>query len=101
MSDNLIITGARPANVEAFKEQMRYLFKMSDLGLLSFHLGLEVKQGHDTITLGASSICTQTTREGRHGDLQPVRHTNGGPAEALYQELNVGGQRDDVEAAGG
>ena len=80
---------------------MHYLFKMSDLGLLSFYLRLEVEQGHDTITLGASSICTQNTREGQHGDLQPMPHTNGGPAEALCQELNTGGRRDDVEAASG
>jgi hypothetical protein len=50
--DDLIITGAYPAVVEAFKEEMRQTFRMSDLGLLSFYLGIEVKQGNKCITLG-------------------------------------------------
>jgi len=50
--DDLIITGADSVNVEAFKEEMLKVFRMSDLGLLSFYLGIEVKQGRRTITLG-------------------------------------------------
>jgi hypothetical protein len=42
-SDHLIITGAKPADVDAFKDEMRRLFRMSDLGLLSYYLGIEVK----------------------------------------------------------
>ncbi|RLN27572.1 hypothetical protein C2845_PM05G34840 [Panicum miliaceum] len=50
--DDLIITGSNPAGVEAFKEEMQQVFRMSDLGLLSFYLGIEVKQGTNSITLG-------------------------------------------------
>ena len=50
--DDLIITGADSVNVEAFKEEMLKVFRMSDLGLLSFYLGIEVKQGRRAITLG-------------------------------------------------
>lgn len=39
--DDLIIIGARLVDVDAFKEEMRRLLRMSDLGLLSFYLGLE------------------------------------------------------------
>lgn len=53
--DDLIITGANPAVVEAFKEEMRQAFRMSDLGLLSFYLGIEVKQGTNSITLGQAA----------------------------------------------
>jgi hypothetical protein len=49
--DDLIIIGARLVDVDAFKEEMRRLLRMSDLGLLSFYLGMEVKQGHTSIML--------------------------------------------------
>jgi hypothetical protein len=34
--DDLIITGAQEGGVEAFKVEMQCLFRMSDLGLLSY-----------------------------------------------------------------
>jgi hypothetical protein len=37
--------------VEDFKEEMKKAFLMSDLGLLSFYLGIEVCQDADSITL--------------------------------------------------
>jgi len=42
--DDLIITGAEEDRVEAFKAQMKKEFDMSDLGLLSFYLSIEVCQ---------------------------------------------------------
>lgn len=41
--DDLIVTGADQGEVEAFKEEMKRLFKMSDLGCLSYYLGIKVK----------------------------------------------------------
>jgi hypothetical protein len=49
--DDLIITGAEEREVEAFKAQMKKTFDMSDLGLLSFYLGVEVHQDSTRITL--------------------------------------------------
>jgi hypothetical protein len=49
--DDLIITGANARVIEAFKEEMRHTFRMSDLGLLSFYMGIEVKQGNNSISL--------------------------------------------------
>jgi len=40
--DDLIITGGDANTVTKFKKQMLSTFKMSDLGLLSYYLGLEV-----------------------------------------------------------
>jgi hypothetical protein len=37
--DDLIITGSKDEGVEAFKEEMKAAFQMSDLGPLSFYLG--------------------------------------------------------------
>uniref|UniRef100_A0A8R7U4Q1 Reverse transcriptase Ty1/copia-type domain-containing protein n=1 Tax=Triticum urartu TaxID=4572 RepID=A0A8R7U4Q1_TRIUA len=48
--DDLIITGTDGIDIAAFKAEMQHLFKMSDLGLLSYYLGIEVKQEHGRIT---------------------------------------------------
>jgi hypothetical protein len=49
--DDLVITGTKDAEVVAFKEEMKTTFQMSDLWLLSFYLGIEVRQGDSGITL--------------------------------------------------
>jgi hypothetical protein len=41
--DDLVITGTDKAKVRAFKMQMMDKFQMSDLGLLYFYLGIEVR----------------------------------------------------------
>jgi hypothetical protein len=49
--DDLVITGTKDAEVAAFKEEMKATFQMSDLGPLSFYLGIEVHQNDSGITL--------------------------------------------------
>ncbi|CAA0822344.1 cysteine-rich RLK (RECEPTOR-like protein kinase) 8 [Striga hermonthica] len=49
--DDFIITGAREGDINGFKREMAARFRMSDLGQLSYYLGIEVKQGRDSITL--------------------------------------------------
>lgn len=49
--DDLIITGSSKEAIESFKEEMKTKFQMSDLGLLSFYLGIEVQQNEDGISL--------------------------------------------------
>jgi hypothetical protein len=49
--DDLVITGTKDAEVAAFKKEMNATFQMSDLGPLSFYLGIEVHQGDSGITL--------------------------------------------------
>jgi hypothetical protein len=49
--DDLVITGTKDTEVAAFKEEIKATFQMSDLGLLSFYLGIEVHQGDSGITL--------------------------------------------------
>lgn len=46
--DELLITGTSVANINKFKRQMGEEFEMSDLGKLSYYLGIEVAQedGH-------------------------------------------------------
>jgi hypothetical protein len=49
--DDLVITDTKDAEVAAFKEEMKATFQMSDLGLLSFYLRIEVHQSDFGITL--------------------------------------------------
>nr|GEU99437.1 hypothetical protein [Tanacetum cinerariifolium] len=49
--DDLIVTGSCSGEIRYFKEQMNKEFKMSDMGLLSYYLGIEVSQYADRITL--------------------------------------------------
>jgi hypothetical protein len=49
--DDLIITGSDRDTIRSFKEEMAATFKMSDLGLLHYYLGIEVKQSTSGISL--------------------------------------------------
>jgi hypothetical protein len=49
--DDLVITGTKDTEVAAFKKEMKDTFQMSDLGPLSFYLGIEVHQDNSGITL--------------------------------------------------
>jgi hypothetical protein len=49
--DDLVITDTKDAGVAAFKEEMKTTFQMSDLGPLSFYLGIKVHQDDFGITL--------------------------------------------------
>ncbi|XP_062186663.1 uncharacterized mitochondrial protein AtMg00810-like [Phragmites australis] len=53
--DDLIITGSDTERISEFKQEMCSIFKMSDLGLLSFYLGIEVRQEANEITLCQSN----------------------------------------------
>jgi hypothetical protein len=57
--DDLVITGRNAADIEAFKVQMKSLFSMSDLGLLSYYLGIEVKQTPQGIYLNQSAYASR------------------------------------------
>ena len=49
--DDLIVTGTRAEDVKIFKEKMKEIFEMSDLGSLTMYLGIEVDQRPDCIYL--------------------------------------------------
>ena len=49
--DDLIICGPTVNNINSFKQQMMQTFSMSDLGLLTYYLGMEVRQDVNEITI--------------------------------------------------
>ncbi|KAI3824783.1 hypothetical protein L1987_06254 [Smallanthus sonchifolius] len=52
--DDLIVTGSNEKAIYDFKGRMMKVFDMSDLGLLSYYLGIEVEQRKDGISLKQS-----------------------------------------------
>ena len=61
--DDLFITGANERNVEEFKKEMATKFDMSDLGRLSYYLGIEVQQEEDRITLNQQRYARKILEE--------------------------------------
>ncbi|WVZ76853.1 hypothetical protein U9M48_024780, partial [Paspalum notatum var. saurae] len=57
--DDLIIIGADSKVIDGFKKQMKGEFKMSDLGLLSFYLGIEVQQALGEIILSQAAYASR------------------------------------------
>nr|CAH67708.1 H0512B01.3 [Oryza sativa] len=69
--DDLVITGPSTREIEQFKEEMKAKFQMSDLGLLSFYLGIEVKQGDDGISLNQGRYAQRIVESAGLKDCNP------------------------------
>jgi hypothetical protein len=70
--DNLVITGTKDAEVASFKKEMKATFQMSDLGLLSFYMGIEVHQGDSEITLQQTAYAKRVVELAGLTDCNPA-----------------------------
>nr|GEW29712.1 ribonuclease H-like domain, reverse transcriptase, RNA-dependent DNA polymerase [Tanacetum cinerariifolium] len=61
--DELIITGTPKKKIDKFKAQMEEKFKMSDLGLLAYYLGIEVTQTDGDISIKQSAYANKILKE--------------------------------------
>ncbi|WVZ48984.1 LOW QUALITY PROTEIN: hypothetical protein U9M48_000369 [Paspalum notatum var. saurae] len=66
--DDLIITGPSSREIDVFKEQMKESFRMSDLGLLSYYLGIEVCQTEGSITVCQSAYARKILENAGMGE---------------------------------
>jgi hypothetical protein len=57
--DDLVVIGGCDRMIDSFKKQMTTEFRMSDLGPLSFYLGIEVHQDKGKITLSPRAYATR------------------------------------------
>ena len=71
--DDLIVTGGDPSEIATFKRQMTSQFEMSDLGLLSFYLGIEVEQKEDCITVKQTSYAKTVLSQFGMADCNPTK----------------------------
>lgn len=71
--DDLIITGTSVSNICKFKNQMATEFEMSDLGLLSYYLGIEVVQGKGYIELKQVAYAKKLLQKAGMHDCNSVK----------------------------
>jgi hypothetical protein len=62
--DDLVITGSSNKSIQKFKQEMSTVFRMSDLGLLTYYLGIEVKQSDEGISLSQGSYAKKILEKG-------------------------------------
>ncbi|KAL8089889.1 hypothetical protein AgCh_039374 [Apium graveolens] len=79
--DDLLITGSTVKNIQKFKEQMLLDFDMSDLGKLSYYLGIEVEQRRGIIELRQTGYAKRLLEKAGMLSCNPTRH----PMEAKVQ----------------
>nr|GLL35738.1 uncharacterized protein LOC108981514 [Ipomoea trifida] len=65
--------GNNPRMIEEFKNSMMKEFEMTDLGLMSYFLGIEVIQGDDGIFISQKRYVTEFLKKFRMYDCNPVR----------------------------
>jgi hypothetical protein len=68
--DDLVITGSSNKSIQKFK-QMSAVFRMSDLGMLTYYLEIEVKQSVDGISLTQGSYAKKILERGGLLDCNP------------------------------
>nr|GEV51289.1 ribonuclease H-like domain, reverse transcriptase, RNA-dependent DNA polymerase [Tanacetum cinerariifolium] len=61
--DDRIITGTPKKEIDKFKAQMEEKFKMSDIGLLAYYLGIEVTQTDGDISIKQSAYANKILKE--------------------------------------
>jgi hypothetical protein len=66
--DDLVVTGGSTTAISSFKQQMCSKFKMSDLGLLTLYLGIEVCQAPGHITLKQSAFAAKVLEKAGMAD---------------------------------
>ncbi|KAD0338797.1 hypothetical protein E3N88_44430 [Mikania micrantha] len=72
--DDLIVTGTSIELIERFKRQMERRFEMSDLGPLSYYLGLEVIQEEDGIKIKQSGYAKKILQQEGMWECNPTKY---------------------------
>ena len=70
--DDLIVTGAREKDIASFKAEMAARFQMTDLGALSYYLGIEVRQGSRAVTLGQRAYARKLLERAGMANCKPA-----------------------------
>ena len=70
--DDLIFTGNNSEMISKFKRKMAAEFEMTDIGLMSYYLGIEVKQSDDGIFISQNNYAKKILKEFNMQNCQPV-----------------------------
>ncbi|KAL8103772.1 hypothetical protein AgCh_028101 [Apium graveolens] len=89
--DDMIFTGNNPGMFDDFKKVMTNEFEMTDIGQMSYFLGVEVKQNKDGIFMSQKKYAEQIIKKFRMEECKPVST----PAEASIK-LRIDSTRESV-----
>lgn len=92
--DDLLITGSNVSMIKAFKKQMNDNFEMSDMGKLSYYLGIEVTQGEDFIELKQTGYARKILEKAGLSDCNYAKY----PMD-LKEQLSQDEEGEVVDAA--
>ncbi|KAH9695599.1 hypothetical protein KPL71_022832 [Citrus sinensis] len=70
--DDLIFTGSNPSLFEEFKRVMIKAFEMTDIGLMTYYLGIEVKQNEEDIFISQESYAKEILKRFKMNDCKPI-----------------------------
>ncbi|KAM2065116.1 hypothetical protein EV1_027912 [Malus domestica] len=70
--DDLIFTGSDPSIFEEFKRVMTKEFEMTDIGLMAYYLGIEVKQNEEGIFISQESYVKEILKKFKMDDCKPI-----------------------------
>lgn len=70
--DDLIFTGNDPRMFEDFKKEMTREFEMTDIGLMSYYLGIEVKQMEEGIFISQEGYAREVLKKFKMEKCNPV-----------------------------
>ncbi|KAM1819691.1 hypothetical protein ACFX1X_001299 [Malus domestica] len=70
--DDLIFTGSNPSMSEDFKRMMTKEFEMTDIGLMAYYLGIEVKQNEEDIFISQESYTEEILKMFKMEDCKPI-----------------------------
>lgn len=71
--DDLLVTGTSVSVIDDFKKQMAERFEMSDMGRLSYYLGIEVAQGPGFIELKQTAYAKKILEKAGMVDCNPTK----------------------------
>ena len=70
--DDLLVTGSSLSSIMEFKREMARKFEMSDLGRLTYYLGIEVRQKDEAIVLSQDRYAKKILEQTGLNDCNPV-----------------------------
>ncbi|KAH9669730.1 hypothetical protein KPL70_021911 [Citrus sinensis] len=70
--DDLIFTGSNPSLFEEFKRVMIKEFEMTDIGLMAYYLGIEIKHKEEGIFISQESYAKETLKRFKMNDCNPI-----------------------------
>ena len=70
--DDLIFTGNNPSMFKDFKKAMAREFEMTDIGLMAYYLGIEVKQMEEGIFISQEGYAKEILKKFEILDCKPV-----------------------------